>query len=292
MLFFRGGKTSICSFYEGQGAVLTKEILAQRWEIGLDTARKILATTTQYGVRQVLHPVVERCYRTRQTHLRVPTLNTMFSTTKSLRGHNCVHVFTNGVGYDLFYPLKKELEAASALIEVICTVGVQKELVSDGAKVKPQGWFADLATRGEYRFIQRQTEPYSRWQNRAEAAIREIKRGIRRATLRACSPKRLWDFCGKWVAAIRRLTAHDIPALQGRVPSEANEGNTPDKSEYAQFNWYQHVWYIDPAVQFPDDSRKLGRWIGVAHDVGSPMTFKVLPQTRKVLARSTVQYLR
>jgi hypothetical protein len=45
---------------------------------------------------------------------------------------------------------------------------------------------------------------------------------------------------------------------------------------------------LDPAVQFPDDTKKLGRWIGVAHDVGSPMTFWVLPQSCKGLARSTV----
>ena len=61
-----------------------------------------------------------------------------------------------------------------------------------------------------------------------------------------------------------------------------------DISEYAQFDWYQLVWYIDSAVQFPDDTRKLGRWIGVAHDVGSPMTFWVLPQSCRVVARSTV----
>lgn len=279
---------------KNRGPVVTKEILAQRWGIGLDTAHKTLATTTQYGVRRVLHPV-ERRYRTRQTHLRFPTLNTklytdtMFSATKSLRGHSCAQVFTNGVGYDLFYPLKKESEAASALNEVIRTVGVPKEIVSDGAKAETQGRFAELAR--EYRIKQRQTEPYSGWQNRAEAAIREIKRGIRRATLRARSPKQLWDFCGEWVAAIRRLTAHDIPALQGRVPCEAMEGNTPDISEYVQFDWYQYVWYIDPAVPFPEDSRKLGRWIGVAHDVGSPMTFWILPQSCKVLARSTVTQL-
>jgi hypothetical protein len=72
------------------------------------------------------------------------------------------------------------------------------------------------------------------------------------------------------------------------VPTELVDGNTPDISEYAQFDWYQLVWYIDPAVQFPDDTRKLGRWIGVAHDVGSPMTFWVLPQSCRVVARSTV----
>jgi hypothetical protein len=123
---------------KNMGPVVTKEILAQRWEIRLDTAHKTLATTTQYGVRRVLHPV-ERRHRTRQTHLRFPTLNTklytdtMFSATKSLRGHNCAQVFTNGVGYDLFYPLKKELDAVSTLNKVICTVGVPKEIVSDGA---------------------------------------------------------------------------------------------------------------------------------------------------------------
>ena len=274
-----------------RGPVITKEILAKRWGIGLDTAHKTLSTTTQFGVRKVLHPV-ERRYRTRQAQLRFPTLNTklytdtLFSSTKSIHGNKCAQVFTNGIGFDLFYPLKAEADIGDALNEVVRTIGVPKELVSDGAKAETQGRFAAVAN--EYRIKQRITEPYSGWQNRAEAAIREIKKGIKRAMLRARSPKRLWDYCGEWVAAVRRLTAHDIPALQGRVPTELIEGNTPDISEFAQFDWYQLVWYIDPAVRFPDDTRKLGRWIGVAHDVGSPMTFWVLPQSCKVLARSTV----
>jgi hypothetical protein len=75
------------------------------------------------------------------------------------------------------------------------------------------------------------------------------------------------------------------------VPSEALEGSTPDVSEYAQFGWFEYVWYLDPAVQFPEDAKKLGRWIGVAHDVGSPMTFWILPASCKVIARSTVTAL-
>jgi hypothetical protein len=199
----------------------------------------------------------------------------MFSTTKSLRGNKCAQVFTSGLGYDLFYPLKKESEVAEALNKVIQSVGVPKELILDGAKAKMHGRFASIAK--EYRIKQHQTEPYSRWQNRAKASIRELKWGIKRITLRARSPKRLWDYCGEWVAAVRRLTAHEIPGLQGRVPSEVIEGNTPDISEYAQFDWYQYVWYLDPAMPFPGDAKKLGRWIGVAHDVGSPITFWVLP---------------
>ena len=44
-------------------------------------------------------------------------------------------------------------------------------------------------------------------------------------------------------------------------------------------------------VKFPDEAKKLGRWIGVAHDVGSPMTFWILPASCKVIARSTVSSL-
>jgi hypothetical protein len=108
--------------------VITKETLARRWGIGLDTAHRTLIATTQFGVRRVLHPV-DRRFRTRQAHLRFPNLNTrlytdtMFAATKSLRGNKCAQVFTNGTGYDLFYPLKKEALASEALNEVIRTVG-------------------------------------------------------------------------------------------------------------------------------------------------------------------------
>jgi hypothetical protein len=166
---------------KGRTSIITKEILARRWGIGLDTAHRTLTATTQLGVRKVLHPV-ERRYRTRQSHLRFPNLNTklytdtMFATTKSTRGNKCAQVFTNGTGYDLFYPLKKESLASEALNEVIRTVGVPRELISDGARAEVYGRFGAVAK--EYRIKQRTTEPYSGWQNRAEAAIREIKRGI------------------------------------------------------------------------------------------------------------------
>lgn len=171
-----------------RGPVITKEILAKRWGIGLDTAHRTLTATTQQGIRRVLHPM-ERRYRTRQSHLRFPTLNTcfytntMFATAKSLCGHKCAQVFTDGSGYDLFYPLKKESDASEALNEFIQSVGVPKELTSNGARAETQGEFGKVIK--EYRIKQRTTEPHSPWQNRAESAIREIKRGIRRATFRS-----------------------------------------------------------------------------------------------------------
>ena len=42
---------------EDRGPVITKEILAKRWGIGLNTAHRTLTATTQIGIRKVLHPV-------------------------------------------------------------------------------------------------------------------------------------------------------------------------------------------------------------------------------------------
>jgi hypothetical protein len=54
-----------------RGPIITKEILARRWGIGLDTAHRTLTATTQLGVQRILHPV-DRRFRTRQAHLRFP----------------------------------------------------------------------------------------------------------------------------------------------------------------------------------------------------------------------------
>jgi hypothetical protein len=125
----------------------------------------------------------------------------MFATSKSLKGNKCAKFFTNGIGYDLFYPLEKELDASDALIgEVIRTVGIPKELVSDGARAEMQGSLG--CTVKEYRIKQMISEPYSGWQNCAKAAICEIKKGIKRTMHRTRTPKWIWDYCGQWVAAI------------------------------------------------------------------------------------------
>jgi hypothetical protein len=48
-----------------RGSVITKEIQARRWGIGLDTAHRTLTATMQKGIRRVLHPV-EWHYKARQ----------------------------------------------------------------------------------------------------------------------------------------------------------------------------------------------------------------------------------
>jgi hypothetical protein len=173
--------------------------------------------------------------------------------------------------------MQKKSEASEALLEVIHDVGIPARLHTDFAKEEMEGTWKKQTV----------TEPYSPWQNRAENMIDDLKRGILYATRRRGSPKRLWNYCGVWVSKIRNVIAHPAPALNGRVPDELMTGDTPEIAELLQFDWYQLVWYHSPGG-FPEQKRQLGRWIGVATNVGQALTYWILTEKCQVIARSSV----
>ena len=55
------------------------------------------------------------------------------------------------------------------------------------------------------------------------------------------------------VSNYRLLTAPPLSTLEGKTPYEHVLGETPDISEYLDFEFYQLVWYWDPAAAFPGD---------------------------------------
>jgi hypothetical protein len=170
--------------------VLTKEILAQRWGIGLSTAHRTLKRTSQRGIRTFLHPT-DRRVNTRKPHLIFPTMrgkklytDTMFAKVRSLRSNTCAQVWTDGLGYSLFYPLKSKSEAPTTVWKMVHDLqGIPEVIVSDGSGEQTGAkWNKEVNL---IRCRQHLTEHASPWQNRAEREIGEIKRGIRRATRRA-----------------------------------------------------------------------------------------------------------
>jgi len=92
----------------------------------------------------------------------------------------------------------------------------------------------------------------------------------------------------KHVAELRQM----IPRGQSndRTPTELVTGNTPDISHLINFGYYSWIKYWEP-TGFPADGEKLGKWLGVAHDIGQAMTYYVLKQNGKIVARSTVRPL-
>ncbi len=135
----------------------------------------------------------------------------------------------------------------------------------------------------------KQTEPYTPWSNAAEAAIRELKKGVGRQMVRSKAPKRLWDNCLEREAYVRSLTAHDIYRLDGQVPELLVSGETADISPVAAFKWYEWVLFRDTFVTYPDNIMVLGRDLGPAIDIGPAMTRKVVKANGKVVYRSTAR---
>jgi hypothetical protein len=183
-------------------------------------------------------------------------------------------VWTDGQGYALLYPLKSKSMAHTTVASVVHDMNaIPKAIITYNAMEETGGnWKKEMQ---HYRINQKFSEPYSQWQNRAESEIRELKRVIRRVMNRERVAKRLWDYCGQWAAGVRRRTALDIPALKGLTPEESAHGRSVDISAYAQFGFYTPVWYIDAPSDTATSRRKIGRWIGVAENVGSSLTYYV-----------------
>jgi hypothetical protein len=102
--------------------------------------------------------------------------------------------------------MKSKSEAPSTVSKMVHDMkAIPEVVVTDGAAEERGKAFQDEVRK--IRSRSHWSEPYSQWQNRAEREIQELKKAIKRATIRGRSPKRLWCYCGEWVAAIRRQTA-------------------------------------------------------------------------------------
>jgi hypothetical protein len=78
----------------------------------------------------------------------------------------------------------------------------------------------------------------------------------------------------------------------GRTGIEQVSGDMPDISEWLDFEFYDLVWYWDaPHLDMTEENPKLGRWLGVAHRVGSDMCYWIINENGNVLARTTVQHV-
>jgi hypothetical protein len=196
-------------------------------------------------------------------------------------------LYTNDVDFTKVFPMKTKSEAPDTLVAFMQDVGIPSALHSDDAKELTQGRMGELMHKAWIKPAQ--SEPYSPWQVRAELCNRELKKAVRHALYRTDAPGRLGDYCTAYHSEIRNLTAHPHYNLQGRTPYELVTGNTPDISEYTDFAWYDNVWYFDQEAAFPENRRKLAKWLGVAHRVGQALCYYLLPPSGKPIVRSTVQ---
>jgi hypothetical protein len=102
-------------------------------------------------------------------------------------------------------------------------------------------------------------------------------------------PSRLWDYGLVYIAEIQSLLARGTDQRPG---IESLLGQTVDISEWLDFDFYDRVWYWDhQKTDMNTEQARIGRWLGIAHRVGSDMTYWILTKAGHVVARSTVQHI-
>jgi hypothetical protein len=198
-------------------------------------------------------------------------------------------MYTNNIHFSKFFPMKRKSDALDTLISLMQDIGIPSALHSDDAKELTRGRMAQVLK--EFWIKPTQSEPYSPWQVKAELAIRELKKAVRSTMSKVKAPKRLWDFCNTSHCEIRNLTALPMFQLNNRTPYEIVCGRTPDISEYLDYAWYDTIWYFDHDAPFPEERRKLAKWLGVAHRVGQALCYFILPESGIPIAQSTIQPL-
>ena len=120
--------------------------------------------------------------------------------------------------------------------------------------------------------------------------IRELKKRYHKKMRESSVPKRLWDYGVKHASKIGQFIPKN--KLDGWTPWQSVTGNTPDISEYLDFDFYDLVWYFPSA--HPSISAKAGelaRWIGVAHRIGSDMCYWLMPKSGVAVSNTTVQHV-
>ena len=276
---------------------VSAETVARKFRCGLETAQRTLKTTTQRGVRHAIHPLHRR-YRVDHLNLHrkrlrdVFYMDTLFSKVKSISGFTCAQLITNG-SFTRIYPMESKASShiARALQEFIDDVGIPETLVCDFAS-EQTGKNTDVMRVIRRSDIKLRTAEKGRGitqNHRAEAEIREIKTKWKSRMRSNQVPSRLWDYGLVYIAEIQSILARGADQRPG---IERLTGDTIDISEWLDFDFYDRVWYWDQKkMDMTEEQAKIGRWLGIAHRIGSDMTYWILTESGKVIARSTVQHI-
>lgn len=254
-------------------------MVAKKFRCGLETAQRTLKTTTQRGVRHAIHPLHRR-YRVDHLNLHRKRLHdtfymdTLFSKVKSLGGYTCAQLITNG-SFTRVYPMESKASSniARALQEFIDDVGIPDSLACDFA-TEQTGKHTDVMKIIRQSNIKLHIAEKGRGitqNHKAESEIREIKTKWKTRMRDTQVPSRLWDYGLVYISEIQSLLARGNDRRPG---IERLTGDTIDISEWLDFEFYDLVWYWDQKkMDMTDEQARIGRWLGIAHRVGSDMTY-------------------
>ena len=175
------------------------------------------------------------------------------------------------------------------LMDEIRRRGAMNTLVSDNAKAQISQRAKDILR--QLCIKDRQSEPYRGNQNFAELGWRDTKAKIKVLLDSRNAPSDCWLLAGQYVCFLQNHIAYE--SLGWRTPWEWVYGHTPDISALLQFEFYEPVYYQHYGSEFPSDSSEsIGRFVGIAENVGHSMTYKILTANGTVIHRAVARTAR
>ena len=116
----------------GTKPAITAEEVADKFNIGIEKAKKTLDVTTQKGIctsLDVTNRFKVQAWRNKRILGGKWYSDTMFfPVTSIVRGENCAQVTTNGKGFTHFFPIQSKLQAFEGLLNIINQYGVPEHV--------------------------------------------------------------------------------------------------------------------------------------------------------------------
>jgi Reverse transcriptase (RNA-dependent DNA polymerase) len=292
----RENQRTVSSFAStSRHSTVSPEELARKWGIGLETAKHTLRVTTQHGIRTAIHPMTRRL-RVDHLHLHRHRLkgtwfaDTLLSKVKSKLGNTCANIYTQGK-FTRAIPMSSRKDAGQSLIEFTDDVGIPERLVTDGATEFTGRHTAFVKEARRMRIQLHTTEQGRKNQNyAAESEIGLLARRWKLRMHRKKVPKRLWDF---GLVYESELLCRMARGADQRTGYEEVTGQTPDISEWLDFEFFDLVWWLDRPTKpdFTDITRRLARWLGVSHRVGSDLSYWLITDSGKIISKTSVEHV-
>jgi hypothetical protein len=260
----------------------------------LEVVRQTIEHTTQLGATMD--------YRNMRAHLKslMPWANktrlnetvstdTIFADTRDVRGSTCAQVFYGLLSHMInVYGMRSENEGPNRLDDFLREEGIPTIMRSDNSRMQRygKGWLKrlrELLIHAEF------CEPHNQQQNPVELrAIRWLKDASKVIMKRTGAPRHVWLQAMEYLADIHNSTSDET--LEWRTPRSVRTGTQTDISPLIQFQFWEPVVYLDTEEKFPSTKEKLGRWVGLAHNVGDFFCWKIYDElSESILERSVVR---
>ena len=216
--------------------------------------------------------------------------DTLIAGIKSITQKTVANVFTQGK-YIAVYPMLTKANAGNSLVDFTDEVGIPQVLMTDLAS-EFSGQHTDFVKHCRRMRIQLNHKEKGRY-NQNHAAEREIGFLSERWRLRMAKksvPRRLWDFGLVYEA---ELLSRLSRGRDGRTGYEEVFGQTPNIAEYLDFEFYDLVWWWDRGDKNSStaDPKRLARWLGISHRIGSDMCYWLITESGQIISKSSVQHV-